>query len=347
MFREMLVKSIRSNPLAALQSEKIRQAAESLKFDDSGWDSLSGPQREARRIKAFAKSAEKLSDLECAVLLSREPTVTAQVLEIVNTLVSIDKPNAANPTRLQLLDTVARRVREGRPLEMIASLCLEKGPGLRDGKLDWFLGGKTNPTPEVLATDASIKGWAKVKRILDEVKYPTKVTFLLGDLDYAIVDGCQSWCQPGWEDTLRRDTARIAGKTQELANAWFGAERGVRVIPWSDLYTASEIAAQLPRAEALVTPTKSPAIIRGSFDMYKKQWGYAALAQKMGLDEDTLNSFIIGDVQRMAAQYRVEANYVQARDGIQLWCEAVPNPGWPLQLSNFNGAGFIASLIMD
>jgi hypothetical protein len=81
--------------------------------------------------------------------------------------------------------------------------------------------------------------------------------------------------------------------------------------------------------------------------MYKKQWGYAALAQKMGLDEDTLNSFIIGDVQRMAAQYRVEANYVEAREGIQLWCEAVPNPGWPLQLSNFNGAGFIASLIMD
>jgi hypothetical protein len=273
--------------------------------------------------------------------------VSPKALEIVSRLAALDKPNAANPTRVQLLDTVARAVREDRPLEMFASLCLEKGIGLRDGKLDWFLNRKRGETPETLATTASMKGWGKVKQILDTVDYPIQVTILLGDLDYAIVDGCRFWCQPGWENTLRRDTDRIVTDTQKLATAFFGAERGVSVRKWSSLYTPDEIAAQLPRAEALVTPSESPSIIKASFDMYKKQWGYTPLARKMGIDDETLDTFIIGDVQRMAAQYRVEASYVEATNGIQLWCEAVPNPGWPIELSNFNRSGYVASLIMD
>ncbi len=70
------------------------------------------------------------------------------------------------------------------------------------------------------------------------------------------------------------------------------------------------------------------------------------MARQLGIDNDKLDSFILGDVQRMAAQYRVEANYIQRSNGIQLWCEAVPNPGWPIQISNFDNAGYVASLIM-
>jgi hypothetical protein len=347
MFREILTKAIRSDITAALQSDKILRAAQAIGADDVGWESLTAPQRELRRLKRFASSVKTLSELECAEILSQEARIDPKAVEIVSILASLDKPNAANPTRLQLLDVVAQRVREGRPLEMFASLCLEKGAGLRDGKLSWFLDGKRRETPEVLATTASIKGWGSVKKILEKVEYPVRVTFLLGDLDYAVVDGCGAWCEPGWEAILNKDTDRILKETKEQADAFFGSGRGVQVRKWSSFYAANEIVAELPRAETLVTPDKSPCIIKSSFEMYKRQWGYSALARKMDISEEALNAFIIGDVQRMAAQYRVEANYVQLFNGIQLWCEAVPNPGWPLELSNFTRSGYVPSLIMD
>lgn len=261
MFREMLVKTIRSNPTAALQSERIREAVASLKVDDTAWESLTGPQRETRKVNMFASSANGLSEVECARLLSKEPLVSPKVVEIVSLLASLDKANALNPNRLPLLDTVARAVREERPLKMFASLCLEKGPGLRDGKLDWFLNGKRGETPGTLATNASIKGLGKVRQILDKVDYPVKATILLGDLDYAIVDGCRFWCRPGWEETLQRDPDLILVKTQQFATAFFGPDKGGKVQKWSSLYSANEVEAQLPRAETLVTPTESPAII--------------------------------------------------------------------------------------
>jgi ribosomal protein S10 len=347
MFRTILSKSILTDPQAALESKKIVEAARAMKINDSAPAFLSDTQREARRIRMFAKSVDQLSEYECATLLSREPELPTMAFKIVSQLVSLDKPNASNPTRIELLDSVAQSVREDRPLEMFASLCLEKGPGLRDGKLDWYLKSKQTKTPETLATSASIKGWSQVKKILDTINYPVQMTFLLGDQDYSIVDGCRYWCQSGWEDQLSQDTDRILKETQARADAFFGAERGVRVAKWSSLYSADKVEMQLPRAETLVTIEKSPAIVKGSFEMYKRQWGYSALSRKLKIDEDTLDSFITGDVQRMAAQYRVEANYVRCLNGIQLWCEAVPNPGWPIQLSNFDRSGYAPSLIMD
>jgi hypothetical protein len=185
-----------------------------------------------------------------------------------------------------------------------------------------------------------------VKQVLRDVKYPINVTFLLGDLDYAVADGCRFWCEPDWENILNRDTERIVAETTERATRFFGTDC-IRVQKWSSLYSANNILAELKKAETLVTPENSLAIIKSSFKIYKQQWGYAALAKKMKIDERALDAFIIGDVQRMAAQYRVEANWIQSVDGLQLWCEAVPNPGWPIELSNFDKAGYLASLIMD
>jgi hypothetical protein len=347
MFRDLLAKTIRSDINAAIQSETILEAAKISAPEDVSWESLTAPQRDARRVKRFASSLDRLSELDCASLLAPKAPVTPEVVGIVSRLVSLDKPNATNPTRLELLNSVAQTIQEGRPLEMFASLCLEKGPGLRDGKLNWFLNGQAGETPRTLATEASIKGWATVKRILDTIDYPVYVRFLLGDLDYAVVDGCSSWCKPGWEEVLTKDTDRIVEETQERADQFFGNERNVRIMKWSSLYKVEEVLSQLPRAEALISPEQSPQIIKGSFEIYKRQWGYSALARRMGIDEGTLDTFIIGDVQRMAAQYRVEANYVQLYNGIQLWCEASPNPGWPIALSNFNRAGYVASLIME
>jgi hypothetical protein len=347
MFRDLLAKTIRSDITAAAQSPNILAAAKTAALEDGSWESLTGPQRDARQVKRFASSLDRFSELDCASLLVPKVPITSQVVDITSRLIALDKPNATNPTRIELLKSVGQKIQEGRPLEMVASLCLEKGPGLRDGKLNWFLYGQRGETPSTLATEASIKGWGTVKRILDTIKYPVNVRFLLGDLDYAIVDGCSSWCNPGWEEILTTDTDRIVRETQQLADKFFGTERNVRVVKWSSIYSPNEIVAQLTRAETLISPDQSPQIMRGSFEIYKRQWGYASLARKIGIDQKTLDTFIIGDVQRMAAQYRVEANYVQLYNGIQLWCEATPNPGWPIALSNFDRAGYVPSLILE
>lgn len=347
MFRDLLAKNIRSNIISAAQSEPIMEAAKKAIPEDGTWESLTGPQRDAKRVKRFASSLDRVSELDCASLLLPRVPITAEIVDISLQLIKLDQPNATNPTRVELLQSVAQTVQAGRPLEMFASLCLDKGPGLRDGKLNWFLNGRRSETPTTLATEASLKGWRTVKRLLDTIQYPVNVRFILADLDYTIVDGCSSWCKPGWEEVLKSDTDRILTKTQERANEVFGANRNVRILKWSSLYSPADIEAQLGRAEALVSLEQSPQLIKRSFEMYKQQLGYSALARKMAISENALDEFIINDLRRMAAQYRVEANYVRRYDGIQLWCESTPNPGWPLALSNFDRAGYAPSLIME
>ena len=353
MFRALLVNKIRCNVDETLQRGSIQDP---LKVIPSGctegnnWDNLTPPQQLRKLVGGFIGKLAKLEVLDHMQMLSSEKGVTSQVQEIVLQLCKLDKPNATNPTRLELLEAVTRAVRDGKPIEMVASLCLEKGPGLREGKLGWYLSGQRAPTPSVLAEDACRKGWETVKRLLEIVKYPINVRFVIGDLDYAVVDGCREWCLGDWTATLNRDTDRIVKETQSRANAFFGEGHNVQVVKWSELYEAKEIEAELLRATTILgvaDTTAPPKIVVDSIDMYKHQWGYAALARRLGISDDQVKAFIIGDVQRMAAQYRVEANYVRRLDGIQLWCEAVPKPSWPIELSNYDGAGYVACLIMD
>jgi hypothetical protein len=346
MFRNLLSKSILANPTAAIESKKIRQAAQAINVDRLP-SFLNESQRDLKRVRTLAKAVNQLSELECANLLSRESEVCQRVVDIVSQLASLDKPNAANPTRRELLDSVVQSVREEKPLQMYASLCLEKGSGLRDGKLRWFLNGEKSAMPNNLATSACIKGWARVNEIMQKIDYPVKVTFLLGDLDYAVVDGCCEWCEPEWEEVLSRDTDKILEDTRKIADTYFGPDKGVEIKKWSSVYSCKDILTEVPRAEILIDSSRSPAIVKDSLVMYKQQWGYSSLARQLGIDDDKLDSFILGDVQRMAAQYRVESNYIQRCNGIQLWCESVPNPGWPIEISNFDGSGYVASLIME
>jgi hypothetical protein len=345
MFRKILSQTIRNTGYKPTEFPGIMAAALALKAPPMP-PKLTYEQRSLKIVRALDNSVKNFSELECARILSGRPEISPDTLELVSQLIRFDKTNAFNPTRRELLTSVSDRVDECRPLEMFASLCLEKGPGLRDGTLEWFLKGNQLPTPQVLAKEASIKGWNQVREIVSQIDYPIEVTFLLGDLDYAVVDGCEDWCEAGWQEILSRDTDRILEETQEQANKFFGAEKNVKIKKWSSVYKAEEITQQLHRAEEILQNSSSSPLIRDSFEIYKRQWGYAKLAQKLGISEYQLESFILGDIQRMAAQYRVEANYVRDYNRIQLWCEAIPNPGWPIQLSNFDGSGYVASLIM-
>jgi hypothetical protein len=272
MFRNLLSKTIQADPNAAIESAKIYKAAQAINIDQLP-SFLTKLQKDLKRVKILAKSVSQFSELECANLLSKESEVCQRVVDIVSQLASLDKPNAANPTRRELLDSVAQSIREGKPLQMYASLCLEKAAGLRDGKLRWYLNGERAATPESLATSTSIKGWARVNEILQKVDYPVKVTFLLGDVDYAVVDGCAYWCTPEWQEILSRDTEKILNDTQQLADSYFGADKGVEIKKWSSVYPYQEILAEVPRAEVLIDGSQSSAIVKDSLVMCKPKNG--------------------------------------------------------------------------
>jgi hypothetical protein len=119
----------------------------SIEVPDNDLRCLSTNQINLRRIRAFVNSLGQMSEIDCAKLLTNDATITEEALRLVSVLTGIDKPNASNPTRVQLLELVARRVHANKPLEMFASLCLEKGDGVRDGKLNWFLNKKGSYSP--------------------------------------------------------------------------------------------------------------------------------------------------------------------------------------------------------
>ena len=178
MFRSMLSNLIRSEAEVAIKTGAVSTPVRIVPSGLDSWDALTPPQQLRKVVSRFMKKLDQLSDLECLQMVSREAGVTGEVLAITSQLAALDMKNARNPTLLLLAEAVARAVKSGKPIDMFASLCLEKGPGVRDGKLDWFLEGKRRDTPDVLASTASVRGWSTIKRILTTVDYPVRVRFL-------------------------------------------------------------------------------------------------------------------------------------------------------------------------
>ena len=183
MFSRILSSGLRSSFSNDLKLENFNGPCGIISQGDlQKWESLTPTQQVQKVLGRFLKKIDSgalgLTPQNCMQMISRELGVTPEVARIVEFLVGNERPNSGNPAIREIIEVVARTCARNEPLQFVASFCLEKNPEVREGKLAYFLKGDRLPTPRAFATSASLKGWAQIKKIIDNVGYPVSVRFL-------------------------------------------------------------------------------------------------------------------------------------------------------------------------
>jgi len=314
------------------------------------WAKLSPGQRLARSFESIGKrfSSESsdlgLSESDFLRMTFKELDVSDRAADVITALVAAGCANEKNPTIAALVAAVNDVVNAGRPLECVISQCIAKAPDVRPAKLDYFTGRETRPrTIARFTAGLECKGWDKLSRILNDVAYPIQVTMLLGDMDLRTIDGAERWADAVSLDRLDDELRDVRNEVSRDARVRFGAEN-VTVRGWSEFYTVPEFQAAVDRAED-IGRWSDRALIAESTDLYK-QYGYRRLQRELDIAPEVMDRFILDDVVRTAAQYRLEADIAARERAIQLWAESVPNKMWPIKISNYDGAGYAPAIVL-
>jgi hypothetical protein len=266
------------------------------------------------------------------------PASSERSVEVLKSLLNLSFINQRNPTLGELGAYVVRQVDAGEPLRIVMSQCFKKVPEVRERKLRFYLGqDSVMDGPQTFIRGVETLGWDTIGTLVRNVPWPIEISILLGDMDWFSMDGCQCWANESALERLEMEIVAAQKALQEETSKVFpGAS--VRVKRWTDLYSLQDFEREMTNAKE-GSRWAEQGLIEESVKMYLDQWGYRAIGREMGVSEEALLQFIKGDCVRTGAQYRVEADKVRSLGAIQAWAERVPNPLWPLRMSNYDGAG--------
>ena len=154
-------------PLGATAPERPATVPETV------WSQLDLTQQTRRsRDNTFNSLAQRASaDIEQAVLLLKLalPNVTwsAEMRSYTEVVLETTVVPLKNPAITSLLRTISRALESGTVPTLVMSQCLEKGPGVRDAKLDYFIRGKCGVNIEQwYAPSFEGVGWQRLRRLL-------------------------------------------------------------------------------------------------------------------------------------------------------------------------------------
>jgi len=318
---------------------------------DRVWDDLDNSSRASDYVRRFARflrsKAANSIILETDALKLSYPELapTEREAQIILNLLSYSLLNDRNPSIDLLVQVCIERMRSNQPLQILTSQCISKAEEVRPAKLDFFLKqNRTLKEPATFIKGVEIKGWEILKHLCQSIDYPLEVTIMVGDMDYYTLDAVRSWCRP--EALLRLDLelAQCTAELDKKRQCFFG-DLDVSIRRWSELYNYCDFRTYYANAICLER-WQETRLIEDSKRIYLYNWGYEDLRLRMRLNEAEIDSFIVEDVVRTAAQYRLEADICKGLGCIQAWAETVPTKMWPVRLSNYDGAGFLPSLIL-
>lgn len=318
----------------------------STRMPEQVWQELSALQRARSTLKEWIKQL-KSNDPE----ISREDYlrfvldkgISDEAARVVFELLDRTYYNQNNPSVTALAENVVAQVTSGNPLRFSMSQCISKGPTIRPGKLDYFLFGKQDrKDPATFCDGLESKGWEKLRQIAREVGYPIEIEIIVADMDFLTIDGGMKWCTPESLERLKAELLVLKEAVAQKAARFFKAVPAeVTVRSWSEFYSYSDYEAALVAAS---DPSNWPdrTVIEASRSLYEYYYGN----YRGKIDDADLDRFIFEDVTRTAAQYRLEADITIKRGRIQAWAEQVPSPIWPIDVSNYNRAGYAPSLLL-
>lgn len=297
-----------------------------------------------RRQLAEPSDDIRLTEPDFLKMLLRDNPISDLGARVASALVTSGCAGERNPTIPNVVSAVDEAVRQGRPLECIASVCLTSSPVIEQVKINVRTDRASPPCSlDAFATDFEEQGWNRLKRIFQTVPYRVHLTLLLDDIDLYTIEGAGTWADADSRVRLAREIDKIHAEVVKRAQLFFGA-RSVSVGRWSTYVPEDRFNHALHVAEDMGRWI-NPALLSSSFDVYKMR-GYRMIQHSAAIPEQLMDRCILEDVTRRAAQYRLQADIVRSFQGIRLWVEPMPMRTWPLELSNYDGAGFAPTLFL-
>jgi len=354
-FQEMYRRTLIETSSGITQSDSPRWSntlVQPSKVNAEVWGQLADYQKARRCLQrvrntvlAQAESGN-ISELEFMRMTHSDIEISDKAGEIVFGLLKENSPRAPNPSVSSLVRNVANAVKEGRDIRIAASFCLDKGDEVRPGKLGYCLhGGPIDREISLFVKGVETKGFTQFSNILKTIDYPVQLTIFLGDMDYLTLDRCGHWCSVRSLERMRDEVCQAREQLEAQYKSLL-PESDVRVRLWSEMYDCASYEEHLELAKDLNHWCEPEKLIEESISIYVHQWGYGALARKEGLSPEQLRRFIIGDLTRTAAQYRLEADVLRQLGAIQVWAEKVPSPTWPMRVSCYDGSEYLPSLLL-
>ncbi len=274
-------------------------------------------------------------------------------LELVTKLLMQNIANSRNPTTHEIMSCVVGSIERDEPVKIYATQQIAEVAEVRHAKLSHFAGEK-NSRPHIrqFIADTPTKpsgSWIKLRSLIQQSIYPVDLTLIIDDSSLYTIHRCEEWCDAHVLERLRHEINIACDRIAARAREFFHDER-VKVSRWSEHYPNSDFRRALTRALNLSHwhSQDRTGIFETCLEMHCDPWGYRELCKSKGLSSYKVDYVIVSDLIATAAQQRLRADVVRRDEAISVWSTyAGPDALWPVLLSNYDGVGYAASLIVS
>ena len=219
------------------------------------------------------------------------------------------------------------------------SCCIGQTPEFRNNKVKYFVGQEV-ATIESFFTKTQANSLDKICEMMENSSLDFKLNIRLGDMDFWAVDKIKNWCDQESLQKAKDELTAIKANLQEAIRSKYPL-LDFEINNWSEFYTCDEFEASFENAKLTKDKWLDPNFKKQCLYTYFKSWGYEKVQKELDLEDREILDFIITDIQKIAGQYRVEANKSK---GIVVWSQGYGKPSWPLIISDFNKQGLPPSI---
>jgi hypothetical protein len=292
-----------------------------------------------RQIKKIMPQNELPKLIETFPLNYPELEITPEESKEICNFIKLDTLGKNNPTTEQVIKYLLECIRRKTKVELIMSCCIGQTPEFRNNKVRYFAGQPIEPIDKFF-TQTQANSLDKIYAMTQNSDLNFKVNIRLGDMDFWAVDKISDWCDDDNLEKVEAELLEIKTNLLEFIKAKY-PDLDFEITNWSESYSSQEFEQSYQKAQSIQSQWLTPDFQRQCIRTYFKSWGYGKVQSELQLTDRQMLDFIINDIQKIAGQYRVEAN---KSAGIVIWSQGYGKPSWPLIISNFDKQGLPPSI---
>ena len=308
------------------------------------WDKVNAQQKYRlfyeKLLASWSKEVENnnldFSPCDLLKIMYPERNISPEAAKLTTEILRFSDFNDINCTIPALLDYVDNALAKQEPIKIRMSHCINRGVIYRSNAYPLALKGLKNQSMDKFSEGVEIRGWHQARALLQHASKPIKLEIYLGDMDYYILeDSAENILDQASLTRLKDEMVALKNDTQEKATNFF-AGQNVEVNLWSERYNVEAFNEQFE----LVQKSKDnldknvQKVIKERRGDYYRLWGYAEMAEKVGVSFQELDNSIYSDLYRMTAQYKLESELSKSDGCIQGISEASSNVTLPVIISH-------------
>lgn len=269
--------------------------------------------------------------------------------KLAGDILRFSKNSKNNPTTQHIKNCVALSTAQGEPVKLLVTQGLQASAELQKGWISHLLNCPVEPRNiSAFAVQTYPIGWLGLRNLVDELAYPFDITFLLDDIALRTMYACDRWCS-GQELARFENEAHIwRNQIEEQAKNFF-AGGFIKVEMWSSRYGVFGYEQALRKVSDWNSWAKrdETGLVETCLELDCSPFRSRGLYRELGLESSEMRQVILSGLLGMVANFRLQADTAIKQESLLVWTQgARANSFWPVVLSNYDGQGYAASLVL-